>query len=251
MREFLSRCKAVETSEQSMQLNPLHVKVATLLQGRLFRIPEYQRAYSWGTRQRTDLFNDIVEVYRSGREHFMATIVALARDTRTIGADEYRTVELVDGQQRITTIIVLLKAIEKALSVEDAAQGKVKRETQELLVKNDEHSLILLQTNHDSSNVFTNYIRTGDIDSKSVTTSAETNLVLESDSNRLCNARSLILLGKPLARIDHTAAGRVTSAWRWQCRTRLQHSLLALRPPWPGAGRSPQRAGWPGHRLSH
>ena len=161
-----------------MQLNPLHLKVATLLQGRLFRIPEYQRAYSWGTRQRTDLFNDILEVHRSGRDHFMATIVALARDTRTIGADEYRTVELVDGQQRITTIIVLLKAIEKALSIEDASQRKVKRETQELLVKNDEHSLILLQTNHDSSNVFTNYIRTGDIDSKSATTAAETNLVL-------------------------------------------------------------------------
>lgn len=161
-----------------MQLNPLHVKVAALLQGRLFRIPEYQRAYSWGTRQRADLFNDILEAHRSGREHFMATVVALARETRTIGADEYRTAELVDGQQRITTIIVLLKAIEKALTVDDAAQEKVKREIQELLVKSDEHSLILLQTNHDSSNVFTNYIRTGEIDSKSATTAAEANLIL-------------------------------------------------------------------------
>lgn len=160
-----------------MQLNPLHLKVAALLQGRLFRIPEYQRAYSWGTRQRIDLFDDIKEVSRSGREHFMATVVALARDTRAIGADEYRTVELVDGQQRITTLIILLKAIEKSLSVEDPVQEKVKRETRELLVKSDEHSLILLQTNHDSSNVFTKYIRTGEIDAQPAITAADANLV--------------------------------------------------------------------------
>ena len=54
----------------------------------------------------------------------MATVVALARDTRSIGADEYRTVELVDGQQRITTLIILLKAIEKGLDAEDAVQEK-------------------------------------------------------------------------------------------------------------------------------
>ena len=160
-----------------MQLNPLHLKVAALLQGRLFRIPDNQRAYSWGTRQRTDLFNDVVEAYRTGREHFMATVVALARETRTIGADEYRTVELVDGQQRITTIIVLLKAIEKALDTKDTVQEKVKRETKELLVKNDEHSLILLQTNHDSSSIFTKYIRTGEIDLKSAITAADVNLI--------------------------------------------------------------------------
>lgn len=159
-----------------MQLNPMHLRVATLLQGRLFRIPEYQRAYSWGPRQRADLFNDILEAHRSNREHFMATVVALARDTRVIGADEYRTVELVDGQQRVTTIIILLKAIEKALDEKEPAQAKIKRETRELLVKTDEHSLILLQTNHDTSSVFTNYVRVGTIDAKSAVTAADINL---------------------------------------------------------------------------
>lgn len=160
-----------------MQLNPMHLKVGALLQSRLFRIPEYQRAYSWGSRQRTDLFNDILEAHRSGREHFMATVVALARDARVIGADEYRTVELVDGQQRITTLIILLKAIEKALIEEDPAQAKIKRETRELLVKTDDHSLILLQTNHDTSSVFTSYIRLGAVDVKSAMTAADINLV--------------------------------------------------------------------------
>ena len=70
-----------------MQLNPLHVSVAKLLDGRLFRIPGYQRAYSWQPRQRADLFRDIEEAHRSGREHFMATVVALAREKRMIAAD--------------------------------------------------------------------------------------------------------------------------------------------------------------------
>lgn len=160
-----------------MQLNPMHLKVAGLMNGRLFRIPEYQRGYAWGTRQREDLFGDILDVQRSGREHFMATVVALAKDTRVIGADEYKTAELVDGQQRVTTLVILFKAIEKQLDPNETSQAKVKREIGELLVKGDDHSLILLQTNHDSSNIFTNYIRNGKIDRSSVKTAADMNLV--------------------------------------------------------------------------
>ncbi|WP_163000804.1 DUF262 domain-containing protein [Pseudomonas viridiflava] len=113
-----------------MKLNPLHLKIAGLLEGRLFRIPEYQRAYSWTSRQRKDLFGDIEEAFRSGREHFMATLVALAKEkeTRLLGVDEFKTVELVDGQQRVTTLIILMKAIEKALDKDDVTQAKVRRE---------------------------------------------------------------------------------------------------------------------------
>lgn len=159
-----------------MQLNPMHLKVSGLLGGRLFRIPEYQRAYAWGSRQREDLFNDIIEVHASGREHFMATVVALARDNRLIGADEYKTVELVDGQQRITTIVILLKAIQKNLKQDDPIELKISREISELLVKGDDHSLILLQTNHSDSNLFQKYIRTGEIDIEAITTAADQNV---------------------------------------------------------------------------
>ena len=94
-----------------MRLNPQHLTIEQLLQGRLFRIPDYQRAYSWGKKQRSDLFRDIEEIQRSDRDHFMATIVALGGQSRTVGADRFQEVSLVDGQQRVTTIIILLKAI--------------------------------------------------------------------------------------------------------------------------------------------
>lgn len=160
-----------------MQLNPIHVTVFKLLEGRLFRIPGYQRSYSWGRHQRADLFRDIEEAQRSGRDHFMATVVGLACETIGIGAEEFRVVELVDGQQRITTLVILLKAIEKALGAEDAAAQKAKQGLADLLVKGDEHSLVLLQTNHDSSHVFTDYIRKGGVDETLVVTAADCNVV--------------------------------------------------------------------------
>ncbi|WP_426231723.1 DUF262 domain-containing protein [Pararhizobium sp. DWP3-4] len=160
-----------------MQLNPMHLKVSTLLTGRLFRIPEYQRAYAWGPRQRSDLFHDILDAKISGREHFMATVVALSKGDRLIGADQFRTVEIVDGQQRITTLVILFKAIVKALNVSDAVQEKIWRDISELLVKGDDHSLVLLQTNHDSSSVFTDYIRAGAINEDQAKTASDMNLI--------------------------------------------------------------------------
>lgn len=168
-----------------MRLNPQHLTVSKLMQSRLFRIPEYQRAYSWQKRQREDLFEDIREVHRSGRDHFMATVVGLARDTRSIDADEFSVVELVDGQQRVTTLVVLLKAIEKALDQSDPTEAKIYADLNRLLVKGDDHNLVLLQTNHDSSDVFASYVRDGEIKKNDVVTAADENVV---NAARECEA---------------------------------------------------------------
>jgi uncharacterized protein with ParB-like and HNH nuclease domain len=73
-----------------MQIQPVFQSVGKLLQGRLFHIPEYQRAFSWQTQHRKDLFRDIDKVCASGNDstHFMATIVGLRRGKRSIAADE-------------------------------------------------------------------------------------------------------------------------------------------------------------------
>lgn len=159
-----------------MRLNPKHFSLNEMLQGRLFRIPDYQRAYSWQSKQRDDLFRDIRTAMETGQDHFMATVVGLGRGAKSIGADEYTKVEIVDGQQRLTTIIILLKAIEKALDDGLEDEEKVKKEISSLLIKGDDHSLILLQTNHDSSRIFINYIREGTLPSEAPKTAAEKNL---------------------------------------------------------------------------
>lgn len=160
-----------------MQLSPRHLTVAHLMQSRLFRIPDYQRAYSWGERQRSDLFEDIREAARSGRDHFMATVVALALEKRLIDADEFNVVELVDGQQRLTTLVILFKAIEKAFDDDQEAGRNIRNDLRRMLVKGDDHNLVLLQTNHDSSDVFASYIRNGKIRKDSAVTAADANVI--------------------------------------------------------------------------
>ena len=60
-------------------IQPQYQVLDDLLERRLFRIPDYQRADSWDRRQRSDLFADISKLVRKDdeRHHFMATIVCL------------------------------------------------------------------------------------------------------------------------------------------------------------------------------
>ena len=153
-----------------LNIQPTFIKFADLLEKRLFRIPHYQRAYSWRRAERQDMFKDLRKLKeKSGTSHFMATVVGLRSDTVTIVTDEYDVIEVVDGQQRLTTLVILLKVIaqelESSLTDDDkitlTTEARLERELQELLVKQDELSLILLQTNHDRSQYFANFLREG------------------------------------------------------------------------------------------
>ena len=153
-----------------LNIQPTFIKFVDLLEKRLFRIPHYQRAYSWRRAERQDMFKDLQKLKdRPGNSHFMATVVGLRRDTVPIVTDEYDVIEIVDGQQRLTTLVILLKVIaqelESSLTDDDKAaltiEARLERELQELLVKQDELSLILLQTNHDRSQHFANFLREG------------------------------------------------------------------------------------------
>ena len=68
-----------------------------------FVIPVYQRNYDWKPEQCGRLFDDLVEVSKTGREeHFFGSIVSQTpRGERVV----------IDGQQRITTVFLLFAAI--------------------------------------------------------------------------------------------------------------------------------------------
>ena len=152
-----------------MNIQPQIVNLDTLFYRRLFRIPEYQRAYSWQTKHRQALFDDISRSQSSGnnRNHFMATVVGLRKETRTIVTDQYHVIDIVDGQQRITTLVLLYKAIAKALDRSDPMQRGIAEEIDKILVKPDDVCPVLLQTNHDASDFFSNYLRTGEYPQRS------------------------------------------------------------------------------------
>jgi hypothetical protein len=134
-----------------------------VLHDRIFRVPPYQRGYSWTNDERAALFQDLKNLRDLQRpEHFMATLVFLDTGKQEIigGADLVRIYDVVDGQQRLTTLIILLKAIEKNLRKN--AQKAQAEKIDAILVK-EQKDLVLLQTNHDARDTLDGYLRKGHI----------------------------------------------------------------------------------------
>ena len=83
-------------------IHPQYLTLSKLLDGRLFRIPEYQRAYSWTSRERQDLFGDIEKVHAKGRTPVTSWLLwcAFGGRSRYSGPTSSTSLEVVDGQQR-------------------------------------------------------------------------------------------------------------------------------------------------------
>ena len=75
--------------------------------GRIFKVPVYQRHYDWREEQCRTLFKDILCSCKENCQHFTGTIVYLYQ-TMGSGIDELL---IIDGQQRLTSIYLLLKAL--------------------------------------------------------------------------------------------------------------------------------------------
>lgn len=78
---------------------------------RVFEIPVYQRNYSWDEKQCDDLWNDLFYL-KSGKKHYFGTIlIKKANKSKEQGLKSFEIFELIDGQQRISTILMLLREI--------------------------------------------------------------------------------------------------------------------------------------------
>ncbi len=83
------------------------------LTGTIFSIPVYQRNYTWEEENCEKLLQDIVSIYQNKKTHFMGSItyiLHLIDDEKSLR--QLQEFVIIDGQQRITTIMLLLKAIE-------------------------------------------------------------------------------------------------------------------------------------------
>lgn len=85
-----------------------------LFAGKIFKIPNYQRNYAWTEKNWEDFWNDIKEGLETGTEHYWGTITLKATNEqyRCVEEDQYfKVYEVVDGQQRLTTIYLFLLAL--------------------------------------------------------------------------------------------------------------------------------------------
>lgn len=95
-----------------MKITPTALTITQLLstQSERFVIPAYQRRYSWQAKHIRELFDDVNQL-DSGETHLLGSIVCLTA-SHGVGVND---LELVDGQQRTTTIMLFLRAIEQRL----------------------------------------------------------------------------------------------------------------------------------------
>lgn len=161
-------------------IQPEFKPLIVILSDKLFRIPEYQRHYSWQKKQRDELFEDIRKLQAARekydeRTHFMATIVCLkTKEKEPVGSNTFYIYDVVDGQQRLTTLVILLKAISLKLKSEE--QIDEAKELDKLLVKDDAR-LIILQNNHDNRDILRNYLKNGQKpEANSIKTTADKNI---------------------------------------------------------------------------
>ena len=80
-------------------------------------IPDYQRAYVWDTDQVRDLLDDTISAYRENKEaqYFLGSMV-LKINEKSENNVSYTEYELLDGQQRITTVFLILACMRDMLT---------------------------------------------------------------------------------------------------------------------------------------
>ena len=107
-----------------MIINPSYETIGSIFEKNiLLEVPKYQRYYAWDDEQVDDFIKDINNVYtrqhtEPGIEHFFGGIVVVKK---SVPGSNRQQRELIDGQQRIkTTILLIIAVIRKFNSFADA-----------------------------------------------------------------------------------------------------------------------------------
>lgn len=118
-----------------------------------FLIPVYQRYYSWDLEQCRRLWNDIVDMQKKGKVgHFVGSIVNIAEQAMPTGVQKYM---IIDGQQRMTTLTLLLLALRDYAIKNPEDQTINARRIDNMLLKNEyevgdeRYKLLLTETDRD------------------------------------------------------------------------------------------------------
>ncbi len=118
-----------------------------------FLLPVYQRYYSWENEQCERLWNDLVNIQKTGKPyHFVGSIVNIAEQSMPTGVQKYM---VIDGQQRMTTITLLLLALRDYVAKRpEVSSLKASKINTKLLIndevnKDDKYKLLLTENDRD------------------------------------------------------------------------------------------------------
>ncbi|MCX5964841.1 MAG: DUF262 domain-containing protein [Cyanobacteria bacterium] len=125
----------------------------SLFEGKIFRIPDYQRGYAWQKEQLKAFWEDLINL-SSDRSHYTGVltlkkvpdsdIVPVSKEFWLVNNRSYHVYQVVDGQQRLTTFIIFLQALVDVIKTLPENNGK----TDDDIYVNDFLRLSDLQTNY-------------------------------------------------------------------------------------------------------
>lgn len=105
------------------------ISLTALFQNRLFRIPDYQRGYAWKKAQLEDFWEDLLNI-QNDRYHYTGLLSLKEMNKEDLHEDDwlthigYKALHIVDGQQRLTTFLILMYELVTFVSNLEENQGK-------------------------------------------------------------------------------------------------------------------------------
>lgn len=142
-----------------MQTDASNVTLPGLFANKCFRIPNYQRGYAWGESQLNDLWDDIMDIQKNGatyRPHYTGAITLQQIDVNDLTPAEKKLsstgmeyYNVVDGQQRLTTIVIMLNALKNKVTT-----GKKQLINNYIVTNNNVCRFIYSDTNGNSYRFF-------------------------------------------------------------------------------------------------
>ncbi len=138
-------------------------KIQEILNQNRFIIPNYQRGYAWELKQIDDFLTDIKDATDID-EHYTGQIIVANKKQEIIGTVSYDVYEVVDGQQRLTTISIYILCVcnrlKKLGQEPDRILENVVYKNIPILKLNDDNDLFyrekILQSNNSIEPVFEN-----------------------------------------------------------------------------------------------
>jgi hypothetical protein len=95
-----------------------------------FRIPEYQRPYVWDKDQVMELLDDVMQarISHPDSQYFLGSMV-LKRNWKEEGTTKYEEFDLLDGQQRLTTLFLITAVVRDLTEKSNTSRQKTCHET--------------------------------------------------------------------------------------------------------------------------
>lgn len=100
------------SSSKKGQIESAKIVIGEVFSRFWFRIPDYQRAYVWGKDEISELIDDVnyASEHNPEGQYFLGSMV-LRKATRITDGVSFEEYELLDGQQRLTTLMLMLACI--------------------------------------------------------------------------------------------------------------------------------------------